>query len=214
MAYSEDEPPESITKLIQGAQDQKKETWASDDSSARKQIQEGTFSRRSILYYKDNYPAWTIRVKNPENFHNVKMELKINTFTLPQGSVLAILFFMYDIPDRPYYVHRAFNIQDPEVRRYLDRSFSRLTWYVEILDDEHHAPLEDHSPVKSCIHLLSLSEAKFAEAYRQALSYNDNLKEPLDGELALVNYLALFEAALLKHEKPLQAWQDIHQQLS
>lgn len=143
-------------------------------------------TRPGYLYYVDGVPGWTIRVPQPSRFKDVDTSLEFRLFRLPQGGLLACIFRLYDIPDQPFYVHRVFDLSDPEVRRYLDASKEELQWIVEIKSSG-----ED----RDCVRVIPLGGSGFTEGFDGAVEHNEGLGKKLDGGRALKKFLEVFEPA-------------------
>ena len=106
----------------------------------------GEFTRPGKLYLYDGFPAWKIRVPQPSRFREVRHTLEFRPFHLPTAGILACVLRLFDIPEQPFFVHRAFDSADPQVAEYLEQSRTSLLWVVE---------LRGSGEDQGCVRLLS-----------------------------------------------------------
>lgn len=144
------------------------------------------FTRPGKLYLYDGIPAWNIHVPQPSRFRHVKTTLEFRAFRLPGAGVLACILRLFDVPEQPFYVHRAFDPGDPGVSDYLAKSQESLLWVVE---------LRGSGEDPGCVRLLALKDSGFLECHAEVQKHNRSLGTRLDGAGALKEFLMTFEPA-------------------
>lgn len=145
---------------------------------------EGGFTRPGKLYLYDGFPAWKIRVPQPSRFREVRNTLEFRPFYLPTAGILACVLRLFDIPEQPFFVHRAFDSADPQVADYLEQSRQSLLWVVE---------LRGSGEDQGCVRLLPLKETGFSGGLESVAGHNRSLGGKLDGGAALRAFLEVFE---------------------
>jgi hypothetical protein len=141
------------------------------------------FRQPAKVEYIDGRPAWPVGVVHPSRFRGADYDVQFCLFRLPQGSLIACLLRLYDIPESPYFLHRVFDVSFPPVREYLHALVDAGEWMLV---------LESKGSEATVTRRLKVEQEGLAKLLAQGEAFNSRLPR-VEGAKALEQFLALFE---------------------
>ena len=157
-------------------------------------------SRRTVeLHYVDDKPAWRVFVQNPQQFRNVESRIAFSLFKLRTGALLAYWLRLYDLPDQPYFVHRVLDISSEEALCFLQRMAAVNCLLVILATKGGDATVTTELPFEG---------TRVSALIEEGLAHNRGVAQ-LDGDRALLEFMAAFNESMRQDFDVGHAWQVI-----
>jgi hypothetical protein len=150
------------------------------------------------LEYFEGRAAWKLDLEQPESFRSVELRLRVRLFRPRHGAVFASWLRLYDLPDRPYSIHRVLDISDSACQRWLGAAAREGA--IELLLPGYRRT-------------LSVEEFHIAELVELAQIHIGQQKAP-DGDAALQSFLGVFNAAQKERYDVERAWKRVEESLA
>jgi hypothetical protein len=149
------------------------------------------------LDYFEGRPAWKMDLEQPEDFRDVELRFRVRLFRLPTGVMLSTWLRLYDLPDRPYSVHRVLDASDGACRRWLDAA--ARTQVIELMFTRFRRT-------------LSVEDMAIGELCELGQIHLSGLKAP-DSQAALNQFLDVFNASMKERWDVARAWERVAETL-
>lgn len=156
------------------------------------------------IEFQEDTALWRIDVEAPNSFRDVPIKLETAVFTMPTGALIGLWLRLYDIPERPYFVHRILCFEDPVSSKWLRAIAATGVLIVRLTTTMRDSTLLLRPPVDSgrLSSLLELSD-----------EHNRRL-DCLDSTAALDQFNDVFDESLRSHFNVGKAWLAVHQSLA
>lgn len=148
------------------------------------------------LDYYDGAPAWRIVAPNPARFRGVDYELEFKLFKFPRGALLAAWLRLFDVPERPYFLHRVLDLGDSETFGYMQRlrDAGKIVLLFESKGEQGDFAIE-----------LPVSGQALGAALDAGKGHIRSRRDP-DGPATLSAFLAIFDPVLRERGDIQRAW--------